>query len=139
MSRVDFQFCGVFLFSKRLFVSQEEKVGGPRRMLFPPKEVDAGSSLDWLGCEVDYALSSYRNSGRKIHADEWEALNQQLLDYFDERSISRFERKKKEVTIRRCISTGAVVIFDQKGREVDLNRPTSEEIGKTVKNLLGLK
>ena len=131
-------FCGVFVFKKRLYISYEEKVGGPRCMLFPPKEFDPGIDATHLGKEVESALSAYVDNGRRIYADEWEELNKQLLDFFGEKSIGAYERKKKEVTVRKETATGHIELFGPKNKEYLLENPDAEQLGLKVKELLSL-
>lgn len=82
---MEYLFCSVFVFKKRLYVQYQEDMGGPGCIVFPPKEFDPGIDGSELGQEIESALSAYVDNGRRIYADEKEELNKQLLDFFDEK------------------------------------------------------
>lgn len=135
---MEYQFSGVFVFKKRVYVTYEERVGGPRVML-SAKEMPPPLSAAALGAEVEKALGEFQDKGRVIYADEWETLNQRLLKSFGEKSVSAFERKKKEVTVRRATDTGRVALIGPKDKEIELDHPTVEELGQAIMGLLGLQ
>lgn len=135
---MDYQFCGVFVVKKRLFVCREEGVGGPRVMVLPPQELDPAVDDATLGAAIEAALQAYRDAGRRMTPSEWEVVNQRLLGLFGETSIATFERKKRDVTVRLESATGRVQLFGPKGREVSLERPGAAELGRAARGLLGL-
>ena len=139
MKVMEHVFCSVYLFKKRLFVRRVENARGPNCAVFPPKELDIAIDADRLAVEIEAALMDYRELGRKIEPEEWAERNKRLLEFFGESSISAFERKKKEVTVRRETATGQVALFGPKDKEVELDNPTGQQLGQVVKDLLGLK
>lgn len=54
------------------------------------------------------------------------------------KSISAYERKKKEVTVRKETATGRIELFGPKSKEYLLDNPDAEQLGLKVKELLGL-
>ena len=133
-----YRFCSVYLFRGRLFLAREEGVRGPRKSVFPPSELDRAIGAAHLGLEVRGALASYREASNPVYADEWEVLNQQLLEFFGEKSVASFERKKTSVTVREHAPTGEVRFFTPNESGVVLRGPSDEELGSTVQSLLGL-
>lgn len=136
---MEYQFCSVFTFKQQLFIRRYENAKGPNCAVFPPEELDTKISVSSLAEEIEAALSDYRDMGRKVHAEEWDQRNRRLLEYFDESSIAAFERKKNEVTVRRETSTGDVVLFASKDRELELRGATVDQISERVMEFLGLR
>lgn len=136
---MEYLFCGVFVFKKRLYLEYQEDMGGPGCIVFPPKELDPGIDGSELGQEIESALSAYVDNGRRIYADEKEELNKQLLNFFGEKSIGAYERKKKGMTVRKETATGHIVLFGPKNKEYVLDNPDTEQLGLKVKELLGIK
>ena len=138
--RMEHQFCGVFVLNKNLHVVREEKVGGPRQMRWPLRELPMNIDAESLGKETLAALADYRIDGRPMSRDEGEAFNQRLLDFFGERSIGAFERKKNEVTVRRDVASGAITLFPERGEDV-LDLDSSEDptrLGSSIRKHLAL-
>lgn len=135
---IEYQFCGVFLHRKRLYLSYEEGVRGPRRMLLPPKELPPDISAEVLGGEILEALGRYREAEQGIEAEEWERLNQELFTLFGERSVATFERNKRGVTARRQVASGEIQLFT-KGKHISaLTEDDPARLGATVKDILGI-
>ena len=109
-------------------------------MVWPLKELPLTIDAESLGKEVLASLADYRIDGRPILADEWDVLNQELLDFFGEKSIGAFERKKKEVTVRRDVASGIITLFPERGEDV-LDLESSEDptrLGGSIRNHLAL-
>lgn len=139
MSKTDspeFQFTGVFRFGKRLYITLEEKVGGPRAVRGLPKELPLGISAEALGAEVMAALESFRDAGHSIVASEWERMNAELLAAFQVKSVAIFERRKREVTVRRDLRTHAVRLFGPGKEVVELEMPAPQLLGREIQRLL---
>ena len=132
------QFCGVFIFKKTLYLNREVGVRGPRRMVTPLKELPLDIDAKSLGEEVFAALDDYRETGQSIAAAEWELLNNELLDFFSEKSVAAFERKKKDVSIRRNIESGEFRILGPRDEEVEAANMDPRQLGATIKGFLGL-
>ena len=136
--RMEYEFCALILFRGKLYVGREEKVGGPRRLLLPPKEVPTDSDAITLGNELLAALADYRDAGHPMYADEWQRAERQLLDFFGASSVASFERKKRDVTVRRHVPA----------REIHLSGATDDwtvvpdedplRLGLAAKELLGI-
>ena len=125
---MDYQFCGVFLLKKKLYMVREEGVGGPRRMVMPLKELPVDIDPNDLAEEVFAALDDYREEARPVTVDELETLNDDLLGFFGERSVAAFERKKKDVTVRRGVKSAEIRLFEANGRELP------SELGLKIKS-----
>jgi len=107
-------------------------------MVHPPKELDPKIEAEMLGAEVRAALDAYRELDIVVYASEWEALNRELLEFFGEKSVSSFERRRTGITLREDITSGEIRLF--KGRElVTLQAPGLREIGETIKKHLKLR
>ena len=125
---LNFQFCSVFIYEDKLYLAHEKKVNGPRCMIFPPQPLEMLIDPNKLGELVFDALNNYIIEKTTIYAPEWELLNKQLLTYFGSSSIFLFERKKKEVTIRRDVTSGDIELFVG---------TTSSHLGKISSDTLG--
>ena len=134
---MDYQFCGVFVLKERLYLVREEGVGGPRQIAMPLRELPLNLDARRLGEEVLSGLDDYREIGRQ--ASGGEGLNRQLLSFVDEKSVAAFERKKKEVTVRREVMLGDVRLFGPRDEEMEVKDPEPEKLGEIIKNLLGLR
>ena len=115
---MEHQFCGVFVFDKKLYVDRQKDAGGPRRMLWPLRELPMTIDAKRLGEEVFAALADYRSDGCPIPDDQSEVSNEQLLDFFGERSVGAFERKKKGIAVRRDVESGAIAVFRSNGKHL---------------------
>jgi hypothetical protein len=133
---VDFQFTGVFRFQRRLFVTLEEKVGGPRAVRGLPRELPRAISAEELGTEVLAALDSFRDAGRSITAPEWESMNRELLAAFQVKSVAAFERKKREVTVRRDCKSHSIRLVGPRNEELEISVPTPQLLGLEIQRLL---
>ena len=134
------QYCGVFAFKGTLYVNREEGVGGPRRMLWPLKVLPMTIDAESLGAELMAALEDYREGGRPILADEWEVLIRRSLDFFGEKSVGAFERKKKGITVRRDVKSGTIALFRSNGKHL-LNLQSSDDpsrLGSVIRENLAL-
>ncbi|HJU39572.1 MAG TPA: hypothetical protein VJ724_08360 [Tahibacter sp.] len=80
-------------------------------MQWPPQRLADDIDVDALRREIVAALADYSDLGRSIPASEWAVLNQRLLDFFDEKSVGAFERKKIEITIRQNVAAGDYSLF----------------------------
>ncbi len=94
-----------------MYIQRQADANGPGVAIFPPKPLYKGLSVQGFADEIESALRDYTSLGRSIYSDEWEELNQKLLSYFGERSVSSFERNKKEVTIRYEDRSGTYTLF----------------------------
>lgn len=101
-------------------------------------ELDSAIDSVGLGRHIRRALDAYRETGQVVYAPEWEARNRRLLEFFGERSVSSFERKKKEVTVREEVATKEIRFFTPKESSIVLHDPSEEELGASVRSLLGL-
>jgi len=135
---MEHDFCAVFLHRKRLFLAREEKVGGPRRMILPPRELVLPVDSSNLGDEVLRALADYRNADRSLTPSDWEEGNAKLLELMAEPSVESFERRKRDVTVRRSRDSGEVTLFGPNRRQVSLEAPDVGALGDAVKGLLGI-
>ncbi len=90
----------------------------------PPKLLDSDVSRTQLGEEIRSALDDFSYLGRSIPAEEWEALNEQLLEFFGEKTVAAFERKKRNVTVRLEEATGEVQLFGPKSSNEVFQRDT---------------
>jgi hypothetical protein len=133
---LEFRFCGVFRYGKRLFLGYEEGVGGPRRLLLPPRELPSDIGDLALGEAVLAALESYRETGVGVSAPEWERLNRELLALFDAPSVAAFERKKRDVTIRQTLDATEIRLFGPRQEEVALTTPSPAELGAAIRALV---
>lgn len=137
---MEYQYADVFLFKGTVFVQDCEYVGGPDRGVWPARAEFSGPiEPAALGDAALKSLEAYQDSGRFVYADEWERLNQELLDFFGEKSISAFERKKKGVTLRRHAAAGYVALICKKGKEIEIDNPKAEDLGQEIMRLLGLR
>ena len=105
-------------------------------MILPPRELTATVDANHLGAQLLGALDEFRDSASSLRPEEWESLNRQLLDHFGERSIAAFERKKREVTVRREVESGEIHLFSGKGEHLGTTDPV--RLGEIVKELLRL-
>lgn len=138
MSNSKYRFCSVYRFRERLFLDREEGVCGPRRGVFPPEELSPAIEDQDLGREIRRALASYRETGKEVFADEWEALNRRLLGFFGERIVAAFERRKVGVTVREDPRTEEIRFFLPEESAKVLQDASDEELGMAVRELLGL-
>ncbi len=137
---MEYQYANVFLFKGTVFVQDCEYVGGPDRGVWPARaELVRPIEPAALGDAALKSLEAYQDRGRVVHADEWEILNQQLLDFFGEKSVSAFERKKKGITVRRDTGAGRVTLIGRKDKEIELDNPNAEELGQAIMGLLGFQ
>ena len=95
-----YKFCGVFTLKKQMYLVRQANANGPGVTIWPPKPFYSGLTHQQMAFEIKSALNDYFDLGRAIYAPEWEERSKQLLSFFGERTISAFERKKKEITIR---------------------------------------
>jgi hypothetical protein len=107
-------------------------------MVLPPKELEPTVTAEELGEVIKDALAGYRDLGRGITADEWQRLNAELLSFFGEISVTSFERKKTDVTVRLEPATGQVCLFGPKNKTSALDKPSTAELGEAVKGMLGI-
>ena len=107
-------------------------------MVLPPIEVDLPVSDLALGHEIESALRSYRESGRSLTPAEWAVENEQLLHLMNEKSVASFERKKKDVAVRRDRESGEIRLFVAKSPPVVLQAPDTANLGEAVRKLLGV-
>ena len=126
------------MIKKRLFLSVEEKVGGPRRMILPPRELDPAIDALALGSEVNQALRSFRDAGRHATAEEWEIANAELLRLMGETTVASFEKKKREVTLRRDRQSQEVRLSGPKDELVVLQQPDATRLGDEIRRMLRL-
>lgn len=131
------KFCGVFKYREQMYVCREVYANGPRSMVLPPTRLYRGLSVEGLGDEIESALRDYKSLGRSIYADEWEELNQKLLSYFGERSVSTFERKKKEVTIRYEDRSGTYTLFVGNNGRVLAEVRSAQDAARAIYEYLG--
>ena len=125
---VSFQFCSVFKYQGKLYLGHQRDANGPRFLLFPPKTLENSIKAKDLGGLVEEALSAYVQKGDPIYALEWEVLNKQLIDYFSASSVSAFERKKRNVTVRREVKSGLVELYVD-SESIPLGVPTTKFLG----------
>lgn len=133
---MEYQFCGVFLLKKKLYIVRQEEVRGAGRIVMPLKEVRLNIDADALHEELLAALDDYRRDARPVTRNEVEKLNDELLEVVGEKSVAAFERKKKDVTIRREIGSGEIRLFKANGQEatgLDLGN-----LGHAIKSFLEL-
>jgi hypothetical protein len=132
------RFCSVYVFSKRLYVSREEGVRGPRRAVFPPTEFARTIDGESLGREIRDALRAYHETGELVEATQWEIFNRQLLDFHGAKSVAAFERGKRGVTIREDVATGEIRFFTPAESKTVLDKPSDSVLGSAVSRLLDL-
>lgn len=101
-------------------------------MILPPSELDPNVSAESLKEHVCDALEDYESEGPSISASEWDALNQQLLAFFGAKSVAEFERKKKDITVRRNTDTGDIDLFWGDGDSC-LMAVDPDELGITIR------
>lgn len=59
-------------------------------MILPPEAISTNIEDGVLGRLIVDCLESFQASGGPLSAQEWELLNQELLVFFDERSVAAF-------------------------------------------------
>lgn len=106
------KFCGVFKHKKQMYVARLANANGPNCMIWPPKPLFRGLSVSGLAEEIEAALRDYTSLGRSIYPEEWKERDDQLLTYFGERSVSAFQKKKKDIGIRYDVARGIYVLGD---------------------------
>lgn len=131
------RFCGVFKFQRQMYIQRQADANGPGVAIFPPKPLYKGLSLQGFADEIESALRDYKSLGRSIYADEWEQLNRQLLSYFGERSVSSFERKKKEVAIRYEDRSGEFMLFVGNNGRVLAEVRSAQDAARAIYEYLG--
>mgnify|MGYP001381870552 CR=1 FL=1 len=135
MAALDHNFCSVFVFKKATYLGVEEYVGGPRRLIMPPKDISVVNDVETLELLIQEALNSYQNNGLKFTAQDWDEVNKEFLEYFEEKSISSYERKVKNVTVRRDNSTQNIDLFGSKNKVVE--NVNKGEVAVNVMKMLG--
>lgn len=105
-------FCGVFKHKKRMYLVRLADANGPNCIVWPPKPLYRGLTVEQFAAEIDSALSDYTALGRSIYPPEWKERSEKALAYFGEKSNSAFQRKKKDITIRHDVPRGAYVLVD---------------------------
>ena len=136
---LEYQFCSVFVVRKKLYLGREEGHAGPRLLLFPPRELPVGISAPQLGGLVHDTLASYVQTGIPISAPQWDVLNREMLDHFGFTRVADFERRKRDVTVRRMVATGEVQLHaDNPDQIVKLVSPEAAELGSEIRKLLRL-
>jgi hypothetical protein len=108
-------------------------------MVLPPSEIPIEVDATSLGATVLEALDAFGVTERVIRAAEMDALQRELLALVGESSVAAFEKRKKEVTIRRDASREITLFPGSNASEVVLKDPGSAELGTAVAGLLGLK
>lgn len=130
------KFCSVVLFNDRLFVTQQERVGGPRRVVFPPLELDPQVSDEVLGQAIETALERYVGQGPKVSPEEWKEDEARLLSFYGAKSSAALHRKGKDVTVRCDVKGDTMHLFGPRDEVVELRRPSTSVLGVEVRKLL---
>lgn len=94
------RFCGVFTHKKQMYLVRLANANGPNCMVWPPKPLYRGLSVEKLAEEIESGLDAYVSLGRPIYPPEWKERSDQALAFFGEKSEASFQRKKKDITIR---------------------------------------
>ena len=105
-------FCGVFKYKKQMYLVRLVDANGPNAIVWPPKPLYRGLTLEQFADEIDRALKDYTALGRSICPQEWKERSEQALAYFGETSDAAFQKKKKDVTIRFDVARKTYALFD---------------------------
>lgn len=133
-------FCGVFLHHGRLYVCRElDNAGRGRVMVLPPTEIPMDVDAASLGSRILEALDAFGATDHLIRGPEMDGLQRELLATVGESSVAAFEKRKKEVTIRRDASREITLFRGANGTEMTLEAPGPAQLGGAVGDLLGLK
>lgn len=132
------RFCGVFKHKKQMYLVRLADANGPNCIVWPPKPLYRGLSVEQFAAEIESALNDYTLLGRPIYPDEWKERSEQALAYFGEKSDSTFQRKKRDVTVRLDVARSAYVLFDgtsgasfgEVGSVLDAAREIYDRIGE---------
>ncbi len=65
---------------------KQEKVGGPRKAVGLPKLLPQNVSSQELGNMILRTLRDYKDAKRVVYAEEWDVLNQELLEFYGVKS-----------------------------------------------------
>ena len=117
-SRDSLSFCSVVRLEDRVYVFSEADADGPRRLKLPPRKLKIDRLDVELGLAIQKALDEYESDGRPIPADEWNELNDRLLELVGEKSVSAYERKKRGLTVRHDEGRSEVTLYAKSGEVV---------------------
>jgi hypothetical protein len=132
------RFTRVVLLNDQLYVIDQKDANGPGVAVLPPHRLQLPVDAKSLGYAISESLDRYQPDGEGLVADEWERLNQELVQYFGIGSISTFEKKKRDVTVRQIMPSLELSVFNKKGTEVCSGILDFKELGAKVMEVLGL-
>jgi len=136
---VEIQFCSILYINGKLYVIDQVKVGGPRAIRLPLHECDEPFEAFSIGRRVLKSLDRFEPDGRRMTPDDWDRLNDELLLALGEKSISSFERKKNEVTVRRTPENGVITLFDKGDETLELRKYDESLLGGSLLQMLKLQ
>jgi hypothetical protein len=104
-------------------------------LVMPPLKTSFELNDNEFSTQVIDALHDYSSLGRSIHVEEWEEINRNILQYFGFRTVSQFEKSKRDITVRQEYGSDFLVLFTDENEEICI--PNSPEIlGSKLKQLL---